>query len=103
MDYLQAYLGVGILVLIAIGIDSIARKPRRASELARLAEELRRGRQSRLEKIREHAVLPAVAGLAIIVAWPLAAVFAIHLYRQRQNAPDRTEAEQFRAFSVEWE
>lgn len=103
MGYLTGYLSLGVLVLIAIGADNLVRRRGRAYKLGKLAQQLRRRRQSLLSIVIERIAAPIAVAIGIIVAWPLAAVFAIHFFRKRAEASDHVEASRVKAFCVERE
>ena len=103
MGYLTGYLSLGVLALIAIGADHLVRCRGRAYKRGKLAEQLRRRRQSLLSIVIERVAAPIAVAIGIIVAWPLAAVFAIHFFRKRAEASDHVEASRVKAFCVERE
>jgi hypothetical protein len=75
MTWVLAYLAVGGLALIGILVDAwIRRDP--WSFMGRRYNSLP-------EAVLERVVVPAIAGAAIIVAWPFAIAVAVHFYRRK--------------------
>jgi hypothetical protein len=102
MFYVVAYLGVGVLVLIGIGIDNFVRRSRETSEWGELADEIRRAGQSRVQVLLERDLLPVIAGVGIVGAWPVALVFAVRFYRNRQaDTEEDLGAFERKSFTVE--
>ena len=94
MNYLIAYLAVGVLALMGIGIDAHMRRRASSSDWSQVSDLVRRANQQWPEVVLERLIVPAIAGVAIIIAWPLAVAFAMHFYR-------RTNKDEARAISLE--
>ena len=89
MTYLIAYLALGILTVAGIAADARIRNRRSKSDWNQISDLARRAYQPWPEAILERLVVPVIAGVVIIAAWPLAIAFAIYFYR-RKNAEEAT-------------
>ena len=90
MSWLWAYLGLGVLSLVIMLISHARQRP---SESARQLLASLNGPLSTKDKILEKVVVPFLAGLAVLVAWPLALLMAIkQKQEQRQEARDKEDA-----------
>ncbi len=83
MTYLIVYLTLGVLTLAGIAIDARIRNRRSKSDFSQISDLVRRAHQPWPEAILERLVIPAIAGVVIIAAWPLAIAFAIYFYRRK--------------------
>ena len=85
MTYLIVYLTLGVLTLVGIAIDARMRNRRSKSDWGQISDLVRRAHQPWPEAILERLVIPAIAGVVIIAAWPLAIAFAIYFYRRKND------------------
>lgn len=93
MNWLWAYLGVGVLALVIMLISHARQRP---SKSARLLLESINDPLSPKDKFLEKVAVPLLAGLAVLVAWPMAFVFAIKQWHERRQEERRTADAEFK-------
>ena len=85
MIYLFAYLILGVFALVGMLVDSHLRSSRTSSNLSNISKIVRRAYQPWQEAILERLIVPLIAGVVIIFAWPIVIAFAIYFYRRRKE------------------
>jgi hypothetical protein len=88
MIYLTLYLAIGLVVLaIVLGQHLLTPRYRSRDEVYELLEQLR-GKPSIGKRLLENIVVPVLAGILVVVAWPVAMVYLAKSVHLRPNARD---------------
>ena len=92
MNYLYAYLAVGIAMLAFALIQNYLQE--RDSTAIDYSLNERKG-QTPLRKFLEHVVVPGIAGLLFVIAWPIAAVFLTKMTIKEHRSKKARKAAEF--------
>lgn len=80
MTYVVAYFSIGLLALLGIGIEKYLSEKR--SEWNKISNVVRRANMTPIQRFLERFLVPAIVVVLIVVAWPIATMFAIKFYRE---------------------
>ena len=91
MKYFVIYLAIGIIVLVVmLGLHFQKNRRRPGYEPSNLLEQIH-GKPSLAKRVLENVVVPVLAGILVIGAWPVAVIMAAKLMR-KENAAEKTSA-----------